>query len=139
MWCGASGGPTCLPFSTNSSLPTPWIMPTSCCRRRRFSSKRICRPPTGTTTCRCPTRPSSRWQSAVPMSRSFRSEYADIVLPATTFFEQKDLQTSYGHHYLQMSNQAIEPLAECRPNVEVFRALAKAMGFEEECFDDSLD
>jgi anaerobic selenocysteine-containing dehydrogenase len=66
-------------------------------------------------------------------------DYADIVLPATTFFEQKDLQTSYGHHYLQMSNQAIEPLAECRPNVEVFRALAKAMGFEEECFDDSLD
>src|SRR6201997_3526253 len=66
-------------------------------------------------------------------------DYADIVLPATTFFEHKDLQTSYGHYYLQMSNQAIEPLAECRPNVEVFRSLAKAMGFEEECFEDSVD
>ncbi|HMK29032.1 MAG TPA: molybdopterin-dependent oxidoreductase, partial [Terriglobales bacterium] len=66
-------------------------------------------------------------------------DYADIVLPATTFFEQKDLQTSYGHHYLQMSDQAIEPLGECRPNVEVFRWLAKAMGFEDECFGDSVD
>ena len=66
-------------------------------------------------------------------------DYADIVLPATTFFEQKDLQTSYGHYYLQISNQAIEPIGECRPNVEVFRALAKAMGFEDECFDDSVD
>ena len=37
------------------------------------------------------------------------TDYADIVLPATTFFEHKDLQTSYGHYYLQMSDQAIEP------------------------------
>ena len=66
-------------------------------------------------------------------------DYADIVLPATTFFEQKDLQTSYGHYYVQMSNQAIQPLGECLPNVEVFRALAKAMGFEDDCFEDSVD
>jgi len=67
------------------------------------------------------------------------TDYADIVLPATTFFEQKDLQTAYGHYYIQMSNQAIEPLGECRSNVEVFRGLAKAMSFEEECFDESVD
>ena len=67
------------------------------------------------------------------------TDYADIVLPATTFFEQKDLQTAYGHYYLQMSNQAIEPLGECRSNVEVFRGLAKAMGFEDACFDESVD
>jgi len=66
-------------------------------------------------------------------------DYADIVLPATTFFEHKDVQTSYGHYYLQMSHQAIEPMGECRPNVEVFRALAKAMGFKEDCFEDSVD
>jgi anaerobic selenocysteine-containing dehydrogenase len=67
------------------------------------------------------------------------TDYADIVLPATTFFEQKDLQTAYGHYYLQMSDQAIEPRAECRSNVEVFRALAQAMGFEEPCFRESVD
>jgi anaerobic selenocysteine-containing dehydrogenase len=62
------------------------------------------------------------------------TDYADIVLPATTFFEHKDLQKAYGHYYLQVSNQAIEPLGECRSNVEVFRALAERMGFEDDCF-----
>ena len=38
-----------------------------------------------------------------------------------------------------MSNQAIQPLGECRPNVEVFRALARAIGFEDKCFEDSVD
>jgi len=67
------------------------------------------------------------------------TDYADIVLPATTFFEHKDLQKAYGHYYLQVSNQAIAPLGECRPNVEVFRALAERMGFEEHCFRESVD
>ena len=65
------------------------------------------------------------------------TDYADILLPATTFFEHKDLQTGYGHYYLQLSSQAIEPLGECRSNVEVFRTLALRMGFEEECFRES--
>ena len=67
------------------------------------------------------------------------TDYADIVLPATTFFEHKELQAAYGHYYMQMSNQAIEPLGECRSNVEVFRGLAERMGFEEECFRESVD
>ena len=66
-------------------------------------------------------------------------DYADIVLPATTFFEHKDLQTAYGHYFLQVSEQAIEPLGECRSNVETFRALAQAMGFEDAVFDQSVD
>ena len=67
------------------------------------------------------------------------TDYADIVLPATTFFEHSDLQTAYGHYYLQTSGQAIEPLGECRCNVETFRALAERMGFDDECFRDSTD
>jgi molybdopterin guanine dinucleotide-containing S/N-oxide reductase-like protein len=67
------------------------------------------------------------------------TDYADIVLPATTFFEHKDLQKGYGHYYLQVSNQAIEPLGECRSNVEMFRALAERMGFGEECFRETVD
>jgi anaerobic selenocysteine-containing dehydrogenase len=67
------------------------------------------------------------------------TDYADIVLPATTFFEHKDLQKAYGHYYLQVSNQAIQPLGECRSNVELFRALAQRMGFSEECFSHSVD
>ncbi len=67
------------------------------------------------------------------------ADYADILLPATTFFEHKDLQTGYGHYYLQVSDPAIEPLGECRSNVEVFRALAERMGFGDECFAESVD
>jgi anaerobic selenocysteine-containing dehydrogenase len=67
------------------------------------------------------------------------TDYADIVLPATTFFEHKDLQKAYGHYYLQVSNQAIAPLGECRSNVDLFRALAERMGFEDECFRESVD
>ena len=67
------------------------------------------------------------------------TDYADIVLPATTFFEHKDLQKAYGHYYLQVSNPAIEPLGECRSNVELFRALAVRLGFTEQCFSESVD
>jgi len=67
------------------------------------------------------------------------TDYADIVLPATTFFEHKDLQTAYGHYYLQLSNQAIAPLGEARSNAEMFRALAQRMRFEDDCFQESLD
>ena len=38
-----------------------------------------------------------------------------------------------------MSHPAIAPLGEARSNVEVFRALAQAMGFTEPCFAESVD
>lgn len=67
------------------------------------------------------------------------TDYADIVLPATTFFEHKDLQKAYGHYYLQVSQQAMEPLGECVSNVELFRRLAERFGFTEECFRETED
>ncbi len=66
-------------------------------------------------------------------------DYADIVLPATTFFEQKDLVPAYGHYFLQISQQAVAPLGESRSNADLFRALAERMGFTEACFRDSDD
>ena len=66
-------------------------------------------------------------------------DYADIVLPACTWFEYKDLQTAYGHYYLQLSSPAIAPLGESRDNVTVFRDLARHMGFTEPCFSDTHD
>lgn len=67
------------------------------------------------------------------------TRYADIVLPATTFFEHKELQKSYGHYYLQVSNQAIAPPGECRSNTELFSQLAQRFGFPEACFRQSVD
>jgi anaerobic selenocysteine-containing dehydrogenase len=65
------------------------------------------------------------------------TDYADFVLPATTFLEHKDIQGAYGHYFVQLSNKAIEPLGESRPNVWLFGELAQRMGFNEECFRDS--
>jgi anaerobic selenocysteine-containing dehydrogenase len=67
------------------------------------------------------------------------TDYADIVLPATTFFEQKDIQQAYGHYYLQMSDQAIAPVGEAKCNVEMFADLAQHMGFVEPCFRQSIE
>jgi anaerobic selenocysteine-containing dehydrogenase len=67
------------------------------------------------------------------------TDYADIVLPATTFFEQKDIQKAYGHYYLQMSDQAIAPIGESKCNVEMFGEMAQRMGFSEPCFRESVD
>lgn len=65
--------------------------------------------------------------------------YADILLPATTFLEHSDLYYSYGHYYLQLARPALPAPGECRTNVDVFRHLAKALGFADACFDDSED
>ncbi len=64
-------------------------------------------------------------------------DFADIVLPAPTFLEYLDLYKSYGHHYLQIGKPVVEALGEAKPNLEVFRLVARRMGFTEECFDDS--
>jgi anaerobic selenocysteine-containing dehydrogenase len=64
-------------------------------------------------------------------------DYADIVLPATTQLEHYDVHKSYGHLYVVANSPAIAPLGEARPNSEVFRLLAKRMGFDDPCFDDS--
>lgn len=65
------------------------------------------------------------------------ADYADVVLPATTFLEHEDVQGAYGHYYVQLSNQAIEPLGDARSNVWLFSELAQRMGFTEECFRDT--
>jgi anaerobic selenocysteine-containing dehydrogenase len=67
------------------------------------------------------------------------ADYADIVLPATTFLEHTDLYFAYGHYYLQMARPAVVPPGECKSNVEIFRLLAARMGFDDECLRESED
>jgi anaerobic selenocysteine-containing dehydrogenase len=67
------------------------------------------------------------------------ADYADVLLPAATFLETKDVQGAYGHLFAQVSQRSIEPLGEARNNVTLFGELARRMGFEEACFDDRED
>jgi anaerobic selenocysteine-containing dehydrogenase len=65
------------------------------------------------------------------------TDYADYILPATTFLEHTDIQGAYGHYFVQLSQQAIEPPGEARSNVWLFGQLGQRMGFPEPCFRDS--
>jgi anaerobic selenocysteine-containing dehydrogenase len=65
------------------------------------------------------------------------TDYADYILPATTFLEHTDVQGAYGHYFVQLSQQAIEPPGEARSNVWLFGRLAQRMGFPEPCFRDT--
>jgi len=57
--------------------------------------------------------------------------YADIVLPAASFLEFDDVSTSYFHFTIGAQVKAAEPMGESLPNQEIFRRLARAMGFDE--------
>jgi anaerobic selenocysteine-containing dehydrogenase len=67
------------------------------------------------------------------------ADYADVLLPAPTFLEVKDVQGAYGHLFAQVSERAIAPLGEAKSNVALFGELARRMGFTEACFDDRED
>jgi anaerobic selenocysteine-containing dehydrogenase len=67
------------------------------------------------------------------------ADYADILLPATTFLEHTDLYLSYGHYHVQLARPALPAPGETKPNVEVFRLLAARMGFTDPEFSDTDD
>ncbi len=67
------------------------------------------------------------------------ARYADVLLPATTSLEHADLYRSYGHYFIQRSRAAVAPPGECKPNWELFRALAGAMGLSGEPWAWSAD
>jgi anaerobic selenocysteine-containing dehydrogenase len=67
------------------------------------------------------------------------ADYADILLPATTFLEHTDVYLSYGHYHLQLARPVVAPLGEARSNVQIFRELAQRVGFQDPCFQDSED
>lgn len=55
------------------------------------------------------------------------AKLADIVLPATMFLEHEDMYQGGGHFYLQVHKALIEPLGECRSNVDVINGLARRL------------
>jgi anaerobic selenocysteine-containing dehydrogenase len=65
------------------------------------------------------------------------ADYADILLPATTQLEHFDVHGSYGHLHVQANLPAVRAPGETKPNTEVFRLLARRMGFEPALFEAS--
>jgi len=64
------------------------------------------------------------------------AQHADIVLPACTFYEQSNLLLPPGgspgvHSYLQLQNKVIEPVPDCKTDLQMLKELAQRMGFGE--------
>ena len=60
------------------------------------------------------------------------ARYADVVLPATTFWERNDMHTSWngGGHYVIFMQQAIDPVGESRNDLDICADLAQRLGVE---------
>ncbi|MBV9859278.1 MAG: molybdopterin-dependent oxidoreductase [Alphaproteobacteria bacterium] len=58
------------------------------------------------------------------------ARHADIVLPATTFWERNDVHTPWAGagHYAIFMRQAIAPMHECRNDIDIFAELARRVG-----------
>jgi anaerobic selenocysteine-containing dehydrogenase len=65
------------------------------------------------------------------------AKFADVVLPATTEVEHLDLLDSWGHVDLMLNRPAVPPPGDALAVTEVFRRLAKRMGLDHPCFDDT--
>ena len=65
------------------------------------------------------------------------AKYADLVLPATSSFENTDLYKSYWHPYIQLQEPVIPVQGESKSNFELFKLLALAMGFKDSPFQDT--
>ncbi|MDH5811590.1 MAG: molybdopterin-dependent oxidoreductase, partial [Candidatus Verstraetearchaeota archaeon] len=57
------------------------------------------------------------------------AEFADIVLPATSYFETFDVHFTYCGLYVSVNERAIEPIEESKSNFELFVELARRMGY----------
>lgn len=62
------------------------------------------------------------------------ASYADIILPCTMAAEQHDMVLSWGTFYLTYNQKCVEAPGEAVPNSEVFRRLAKTMGYDDPQF-----
>lgn len=66
------------------------------------------------------------------------ARYADLLLPATTSFENHDVYTGYGHFYMSPTAPVISPKGEALSNFELFQTLAKKMGYDDAPFQQTV-
>lgn len=52
------------------------------------------------------------------------AQYSDLVLPATTHFEELDVVASYWHHWVGINEQAIKPYYESKSDLQIAQLLS---------------
>jgi anaerobic selenocysteine-containing dehydrogenase len=69
--------------------------------------------------------------AAIEHRHTDTTDYADIVLPATSHFEHLDIVDAYGHNYLGWNAPAAAAYGESLSNAEIFRRLARRLGIDD--------
>ena len=59
------------------------------------------------------------------------TDFADVVLPAASFLEFDDVIASYFHRSISAQVGALDPPGLARTNMDIFRAIARAMGLDD--------
>jgi anaerobic selenocysteine-containing dehydrogenase len=59
-------------------------------------------------------------------------EYADVVLPAQTYFEKEDVVIPWAHRYVRKSEKAIAPLGESVHEIDVMQELVRRLDLKQE-------
>lgn len=54
---------------------------------------------------------------------------SDMVLPATTCFEAWDVVASYWHNWVGINQPAIEPVGECKSELQITKLLSKELNY----------
>jgi biotin/methionine sulfoxide reductase len=67
------------------------------------------------------------------------ARHADIVLPATTTLERNDVGGSSRDNFVLAMHRAIDPVGEAKNDFDIFRALAKRLGYETAFTEDRED
>lgn len=67
------------------------------------------------------------------------ADFADYVLPATTFVEHPDIYAAYGHYHLQWAEPILPAKGQCKPNSWIFKQLAQRLGLDDEVFSMSTE
>lgn len=78
-----------------------------------------------------------QWHDVAPVGKmdlvvdlNFRMDssalYSDIVLPAASWYEKADMNTTDMHSFIHPLSQAVAPVWESKSDWEIFKALAKA-------------
>lgn len=75
--------------------------------------------------------PNLDFWAVIDVEMSDSARYADIVLPAAFWPEVNDLRNNYNNPYLSLSKKAIEPLYDCKSDLEIIELIAHAMGLGE--------
>jgi anaerobic selenocysteine-containing dehydrogenase len=55
------------------------------------------------------------------------SNYSHVLLPGVSWYEKTELAATPLHPYLQLMQPAIDPVGECKPELWIFRDLAKRL------------